>query len=66
MLKKIDNGYYTANINGIFYELKKGFRLCPPRSYKVYRMYKNGVYMGQPETIKDANQWIKEELNGGN
>ena len=41
------------------YELNQAFIWQGKRMCKVYKLYFNGNYMGMPQSIKVANEWIK-------
>lgn len=56
-LLKITSNYYKTEDGK--YEVKKEYTWHYKRLHKVWKMYKDGEYMGQPETIADAKQWIK-------
>lgn len=50
-------GYRTKNGE---YELRKEFTWGgSKRMHKVYKLYYGGNYMGMPESVKQANEWIK-------
>lgn len=56
-LQKVNNDLYVSEDG---YTLKKGYAHFGKRMNKVRRLYSpNGVYMGQPSTVAEANKWIK-------
>lgn len=49
-------GYRTKNGE---YELVKVSIWEGKRMHKVYKLYYGGNYMGMPQSVKQANEWIK-------
>ena len=41
------------------YELIQDYQWQGRRRYKVYKLYVEGNYIGMPESVKAANEWIK-------
>ena len=56
-LQKINPNLYVSEDG---YTLRKRYAHFGKRMNKVCSLYSpNGVYMGQPSTIADANKWIR-------
>lgn len=55
-LAKVEKDFYKTEDGK--YELYKVQTYRRGRICKVWKFYKNDVYIGQPENIKDANMWI--------
>ena len=53
-LVKVNDSTYVCE----GYELKKETVRHYNRLHKVWKLFNNGKYVGQPETVADANKWI--------
>lgn len=58
-LVKIDKENYSCE----GYELKKDWTWHGKRLHRIWRLYKDGKCIGQPETVNMANEWIKNHEN---
>ncbi len=56
-LTKTDSGDYIYEN----YELKKEWALLGMRMHRVWKLYDNGKYIGQPDSVKMANEWINNK-----
>lgn len=56
-LEKINSDLYaTPNLE---YTMRKEFKIVNRRYNRVWRLYKDGQYVGMPENVKQANEIIK-------
>ena len=56
-LFKVTSDYYRSEDGK--YEVKKDWAWHYKRLHRVWKMYEDGEYIGQPESLAMAKQWIE-------
>lgn len=58
-LKKVNSTLYATD--DLLFTMKKEILVLNGRIYRIWKLYKDGCYIGRPQTVKQANEWIKND-----